>query len=46
MAVWLPLLILILVLSTLRRGSHARKGDLGFVVVILVLALLVWGSHL
>ena len=46
MAVWLPLLILVLVLSTIHRGGRERKGDLGFVVVILVLTLLVWGSQL
>ncbi len=43
MAVWLPLLILILVLTTIRKNGHERKGDLGFVVVILVVALLAWG---
>ena len=40
MAAWLPLLILILVLSMIRKSGHERKGDLGYVVVILVVALL------
>ena len=43
MATWLPILILILVLSTIRKNGHERKGDLGFVVVILVVALLALG---
>ncbi len=46
MAVWLPLLILILVLTTSRKSGHERKGDLGYVVVILVVALLAWGVRL
>jgi hypothetical protein len=45
MAVWLPILILILVLATIRKSGHERKGDLGFVVVILVIALLVLGTR-
>ncbi len=43
MAALLPLLILLLVLGTIRKGSHEHKGDLGFVVIVLVLALLAWG---
>ncbi len=43
MAALLSLVILLLVLSAIHKGSHERKGDLGFVVVVLVLTLLVWG---
>lgn len=45
MAALLPLLILLLVLSVVRKGGHERKGDLSFVVVVLVLALLAWGMQ-
>ena len=40
MAAWLPILILILVLTLIRKSGHERKLDLGYVVVILVVALL------
>ena len=43
MATWLPILILILVLSMIRKSGHERKIDLGYVVVILVVALLALG---
>ena len=46
MAVWLPLLIVFLVLGTLRKGGHGRKVDVGFVVVVLVLALIAWSGNL
>ncbi len=45
MAAWLPLIILILVLGSIRKSGHTRKGDLGFVVLILVLVLLIWGPR-
>ncbi len=45
MAACLSLLIVILVLGTLRKSGHERKGDFGFVVMILVLALLIWSSQ-
>ncbi len=45
MAAWLSLLILILVLTAIRKGGHAHKGDLGFVVVILVVALLAFSMR-
>ena len=45
MAIWLPILILVLVLATIHKGGHERKGDLGFVVVILVIAALVLGTR-
>jgi hypothetical protein len=45
MAVWLPLLIVFLILTTLRKGGHRRKVDLGFVVVILILTLVAWSGN-
>ena len=42
MAALLPLLILLLVLGAFRKDIHKRKGDLSFVVIVLVVALLAW----
>jgi hypothetical protein len=41
MALWLPLLLVVLVFSCGRKASNGRRCDLGLVVVMLSLALLV-----
>jgi hypothetical protein len=42
MIVWIPLLVLALVFTTAKRkSSDKRRGDLGFVIVILVLDCLI-----
>lgn len=45
MIVWVPLLILALIFTTKRKSGGERRVDLGFVIVILVLAWLAWSSQ-
>jgi hypothetical protein len=40
MALWLPILLVVLVFSCGRKSATGRRCDLGFVVVILSVALL------
>ncbi len=42
MELWLPLLLVVLVLGCTRKSANGRRCDLGFVVVILSIALLAW----
>jgi hypothetical protein len=46
MEVWLPVLIVALVLVMMGKSEHEhkRKGDLGFVIMILIAALLLSGA--
>ncbi len=41
----LPFIILLLVIGSLRKGSRARKWDLGLVIFLLVIAWLAWGAQ-
>ena len=41
MAIWLPILLVVLVFSCGRKSTAGRRCDLAFVVVMLSLALLV-----
>ena len=46
MIVWIPLLVVALVFTTAKhKSSDKRRGDLGFVIVILVLAWLAWSAQ-
>ncbi|CAG0937360.1 hypothetical protein TFLX_06286 [Thermoflexales bacterium] len=45
MIVWIPLLVLALVFTTKRKNGSGRRVDLGFVIVILILAWLAWSSQ-
>ncbi len=41
MEVWLPFLIIVLLLTSSRKAHTGRRWDLGFVVVMLSLAMLI-----
>jgi hypothetical protein len=45
MAILLPILIAALVLVTLTKSGHKRKLDLGFLIMILVAALLLGSAQ-
>jgi hypothetical protein len=45
MAILLPILIVALVLVTLSKSGPKRKLDLGFLIMILVAALLLSSAH-
>jgi hypothetical protein len=45
MAIWLPLLLVVLVFSCARKSATGRRCDLGLVVVMLSVALIAIQLH-
>ncbi len=41
MEVWIPFVVIILLLTSSRKANTGRRWDLGFVVVMLSLAMLI-----